>query len=155
VKEQNQYRYTRAVFSDCMETMRHFYPKKRLEIYNEQGLAMSYEGGAWQFEIGERIEFYENGRSGQDMPRSRGDLIFSCPKWEICEFEKKIPTEEEKELYLKLIQLNDDYLETGSKMTKTQYSNKKLEIKKEAQEAGISVDWQRFEMPHEWAKRLK
>lgn len=146
--------YSKVVLRPAMETIHWFYPESILDLYVSGVIVRSFQGCENQFKVGDSIQVYEQGRGGQDMPRTKGDLMFSIPFSNIVEFERVYATGEQLDFFNRLIDLNKRYLQNRD-YGEEKYNKEKLQLKLEADEKGINVVWSKFEMPHEWAKSVK
>lgn len=87
-------KYIKATFGPTVESIDNYRCKFRLSVFPKSGKALIFEGYDHQFEITkDRIIFYEDGLSGHDMPRTRGQIVFICPMPPV--FMETEPTEKE------------------------------------------------------------
>jgi len=143
--------YDKAILSDCMETIQDYHPKVQLRLFKDGVNVKTLEGYAWQFEISDDLRVYDDARGGQDMPRHKGELIFSVPMKDVGSFERVRPTATEFGLYHNLLNAISDYL--NNKTNKEQYAAKKRKLLAQFSENGIVIDEEKFTVAHEWGAK--
>jgi hypothetical protein len=141
--------YDKAILSDCMETIQHYHRMLQLRLFKDGVNVKTLTGHVWQFDISEDfIRVYDDAPTGQDMPRHKGELIFSVPMKDVGAFERVRPTATELDLYHNLLDLRSDYL--NNKVNKEQYAAEKRKLLAQFSENGIAIDEEKFSLSHEW-----
>jgi hypothetical protein len=138
----------KITFKICPETIRDYYPKYALTIY-EGDLVKVYTGHLWQFEFTtEKIAVYDDLPTGQDMERKKGAMIFLIDTAIVEQFEQVGMTPRELEFCEKMLSLNSAFL--NKEITKELHQEHKDNLMEKYAAYITNINLKPFQMPYEW-----